>query len=234
MTQFDCFLKPNALAINQARQDHLESLGFPMSPGTVLEVGAGIGLHTKFFVDRGCSVTITEGREDNLQEIRSRWPDNPALLLDMDQDLSIAHLGEFDMVYCYGLLYHLGDPESALRRMAEVCRGQIFLELICSTDTEESLIRRKDPGGNDQSTVGQACRPSRSWILSKLRQYFGHGYISVTQPDHIEFPIDWQSTKSRNTRAVFVGSKVPLVNDLLSEVPLQQQKRYLKGPQRHA
>jgi hypothetical protein len=44
MSQFDCFLRPNALAINQARQDHLASLGFPLAPGSVLEVGAGIGL----------------------------------------------------------------------------------------------------------------------------------------------------------------------------------------------
>lgn len=228
MSQFDCFLRPNALAINQARQDHLASLGFPLAPGSVLEVGAGIGLHTQFFVDRGCSVTISEGREDNLQQIRSRWPNYRVVLLDMDQGQSITHLGEFDMVYCYGLLYHLGDPEGAIKRMSEVCRGQIFLELICNTDTESSLVIRKDPGGNDQSTVGRASRPSRLWILSKLREYFGHAYISITQPDHEEFPTDWNNPTLKNTRAVFVGSKIPLSNPLLTADPLQNQQRHTR------
>jgi len=229
MSKFDCFLTPNASAINRARQDHLASLGFPMSSGSVLEVGAGIGLHTQFFVDRGCSVTVTEGRKDNLEEIQRRWPDLPTHLLDLDHDTDIRYLGEFDMVYCYGLLYHLGDPENAIKRMAEVCKGQIFLELICSADTQESLKVQRDSNGNDQSTVGKACRPSRRWILAKLNQYFGHGYISVTQPDHGEFPADWNDPGKGNTRAIFVGSKTPLDNPLLTQEPLQIQEKFIKA-----
>lgn len=226
MSDFDCFLTQAALDINQARQEHLASLGLPLAPGSVLEVGAGIGLHTGFFVDLGCDVTITEGREDNLEQIKQRWPHHTVKLLDLDQEQSLAHLGEFDMVYCYGLLYHLGNPESAIKQMAQVCRGQIFLELICSTDTADSLVIQRDYRGNNQSVTGQACRPSRRWILSKLRQYFGYGYISVTQPNNREFPTDWSAPSHANTRAVFIGSKVPLNNPLLSEEPLQNQQRY--------
>ena len=227
MSQLDCFFTANALAINQARQEHLASLGLPLAPGSVIEVGAGIGLHTQFFLDRSCTVTVTDGREENIQEIRRRWPDLPSFVVDLDQDTNLDHLGRFDMIYCYGLLYHLGDPANALKRMADICRGQIFLELICSTDTGSVLHRYSDPAGNDQSTIGQGCRPSRSWILEKLREYFGWGYISVTQPNHPEFPLDWDRPSHGNTRAVFVGSRHRLDNHLLATQPSQTQKTML-------
>jgi hypothetical protein len=41
---------------NQRRQEHLASLGLDISGATVLEVGAGIGDHTSFFLDRGCQI----------------------------------------------------------------------------------------------------------------------------------------------------------------------------------
>jgi len=229
MNTFNCFLNNAALDINQTRQDHLSSLGFPQHPGTVLEVGAGIGLHTKFFIDRGCAVTITDGRQENLIEIQKRWPNLSSLLLDIEHSDDIRYLGEFDMIYCYGLLYHLGDPEKALQKLSTVCRGQIFLELICNTDINESLVIGRDPQGNDQSTAGLSCRPSRLWILERLKQYFGYGYISITQPNNHEFPTNWAHPSHRNTRAVFVGSKVELQNALLSDKPLQIQQKYMKG-----
>ena len=58
---FAVFLAPTALAINQARQSHLASLGLDLANKRVLEVGAGIGLHTPFFRERGCEVTVTDG-----------------------------------------------------------------------------------------------------------------------------------------------------------------------------
>jgi hypothetical protein len=43
---FAVFLTPEASAINMARQTHLASLGLDLARKRVLEVGAGIGLHT--------------------------------------------------------------------------------------------------------------------------------------------------------------------------------------------
>ena len=41
----------------------------------MLEVGAGIGDHTSFFLDRGCTVTVTEVQEQNLVVLGSRYAD---------------------------------------------------------------------------------------------------------------------------------------------------------------
>lgn len=229
MSQFNCFLAPNALAINQARQEHLDSLGLDIGPGLrVLEVGAGIGLHTGFFLNKGCDVVTSDGRADNVAEIRRRWPDVPVLQLDLEQESDLTRLGTFDLVYCYGLLYHVGDPDRVLSMLASICRGQILLELIVNMDRDETLYLVTDPAVNDQSTVGKACRPSRSWILRRLQHYWGHGYITITQPNHAEFPVDWNLQTHLNTRAVFVGSRTALSNPTLGSSITQVQTIYIK------
>lgn len=45
---------------NARRQEHLATLGLDLGNKSVLEVGAGIGDHTQFFLDRGCKVLCTE------------------------------------------------------------------------------------------------------------------------------------------------------------------------------
>ena len=47
--------------IIKARLDHLASLNLDISEKSVLEVGAGIGLLTGFFEDRGCSILSLKG-----------------------------------------------------------------------------------------------------------------------------------------------------------------------------
>jgi len=106
---FAVFLTPEANAINIMRQAHLASLGLDLACKQVLEVGAGIGLHTPFFLERGCEVLVTDGNAENVGEIRRRLPNVPSTLLDLEQDGALDHLGTFDIVYCYGLLYHLTE-----------------------------------------------------------------------------------------------------------------------------
>ena len=64
---------------NQRRLEHLSSLGLNSAGSTVLEVGAGIGDHTSFFVDRGCKVVTNDARQQNIEILRSRYPDVRAL-----------------------------------------------------------------------------------------------------------------------------------------------------------
>ena len=101
---FSVFLAPYAHAINHARQSHLGSLGLDLKGKKVLEVGAGIGLHTPFFLERGCDVTVTDGRAENVAEIARRLPGVKTAVVDLERDEPIV-LGRFDVIYCYGLLY---------------------------------------------------------------------------------------------------------------------------------
>lgn len=220
------FTTPAALAINQARQDHLASLGLDLQNKKVLEVGAGIGLHTKFFKDRGCDVVITDGNPQNVAEIKARHPDSESFVLDLEQQADLSCLGMFDLIYSYGVFYHLANVESAIKHLAEICHGQILVETRVSINTDDSIDYMSDHRGNNGSIVGKASRPSRQWMLTCLSKYFGHSYVSVTQPNHSDFPGDWTKAQGTNNRAIFVGSKTPLDLATLSHVLLDQQEIY--------
>ncbi len=220
---FSVFLAPNAHAINTARQSHLASLGLDLKGKTVLEVGAGIGLHTPFFLERGCSVTVTDGRPENVAEIARRHPGVKTAIVDLEQDKPIE-LGRFDVIYCYGLLYHLSNPQRALARLADVCDGQLLLETAVSPGTHDELLLVRDPDAFNQAISGIGCRPTRLWILNRLKSLFGYGYIPRTQPDHVDFPADWVHTPIQTMhRSIFVGSRTPLALPTLTDQVTNEQ-----------
>ena len=221
---FAVFLTPEASAINMARQTHLASLGLDLARKRVLEVGAGIGLHTPFFLKRGCEVLVTDGNAENVGEIRRRLPNVQSSLLDLEQDGTLEHLGVFDTVYCYGLLYHLSNPEAAIAKFASVCRGQLLLETVVSLGRYPEVQLMRDFVSNNQARSGIGCRPTRPWIMQTLSRYFGHAYVTRTQPDYPDFTPDWIIPETRLIyRGVFVGSKYPLSSsELLSELPDRQ------------
>lgn len=78
------FHSDHYLRHNARRLEHLASLRIPVAGMTVLEVGAGIGDHSHYYIDRGCSITITEARAENLDYLKRRYPDVHVRFLDMD------------------------------------------------------------------------------------------------------------------------------------------------------
>lgn len=225
---FWSFYEPDSLEINKARLEHLASLELNLARKSVLEVGAGIGLLTEFFEKLQCSVLITDSRPENVAEIAKRWPHCKSLVLDLDQISDLSFLGSFDVIFCYGTLYHLSHPEQALASMASICREMILLETIVSPrkGTEIYLVRESDSKTQAMSRIG--CRPTRQWVMEMLRKYFGYAYITKTQPHHEQFNVCWAPPfhKRMNYRAVFIGSKTPLKNHLLSKEILDCQTRW--------
>lgn len=211
---------------NQRRQEHLASLELPLAGRSVLEVGAGVGDHTSFFLDRGCTVTTTEGRPENVGRLRARFPALDVRLLDLDPPPDVPVPA--DVVYCYGLLYHLGDPEPALRYLASCAGALLLLETCVSYGDEESVNVVEEPKASpSQAVSGRGCRPTRPWIWARLLESFEHVYATTTQPWHEQFPLDWTVAPAdgRLTRAVFVGSRQPLDNpQLLTHLPARQER----------
>jgi Methyltransferase domain len=212
---------------NQRRQEHLASLGLPLENRTVLETGAGIGDHTSFFLDRGCTVVVTEPREENLEILRRRYPKLDVVALDLDRpDPALDTRAE--VVYCYGTLYHVSEPAVALAFLSEHCDDLLLLETWVSPDTGEDVrIVDEVQSMPSQAVSGHGSRPTRAWVVARLRQEFPHVYLTTTQPWHEEFPLDWTGDLDprRPTRAVFVASRRPLDNPLLTEeIPLRQTR----------
>lgn len=215
---FDVFLEPEARRINDARLTHIASLGLDLDRKRVLEVGAGIGLHTSFFEQRGCDVLSTDGAPANVAKMKDSWPGRRLGLLDLDEPAELNALGRFDIVFCYGTLYHLRDPEGALARLAAVCDGFILLETIVSRGAFPELHMVLDPSSANQAVSGIGCRPTRAWVMSALRRHFGHAYTTTDQPEYPDFVTDWGLIgHPGNLRAVFVGARQALSLPTLTE-----------------
>ncbi|MDA9490371.1 hypothetical protein XI08_14955 [Bradyrhizobium sp. CCBAU 11361] len=205
---------------NRRRQEHLASLMLPIAGRTVLELGAGIGDHTSFFLDRGCEVTATDAREPNLAHLRARFPKVTARMVDVERDLP-ADLPAHDIVYAYGILYHLSDPLSALTRIASLTKDMLLLETCVSFGAEETINTvPEDVNDPTQAANGLGCRPTRLLLFNSLKRLFPYVYVPRTQPWHDEFPINWLDRAPANAtrlyRSIFVASRTPLKSAMLA------------------
>ena len=225
----DVFLSYHYQRHNQRRLEHLAGLGLNIAGSTVLEVGAGIGDHTSFFIDRGCQVVTTDARQENIRILRSRYP---VRVLHLDLDDPPETFNElFDIIYCYGLLYHLKNPTNAIEFMSSCCRKMLLLE-TCVSFGDEDLLNTciEDALNPTQAISGTGCRPTRRWIYNQLKRHFEFVYLPITQPNYEEFPIDWTSPPHLNktlTRAVFIASRQKIINKLLvEEIPMKQKRSF--------
>jgi SAM-dependent methyltransferase len=199
--------------LNVARLAHLASLNLPLDGRSVLEVGPGVGRLTGFFLERGCSVVATEARSENLEELRRRMPAVDAREADVEE--SLLHLGSFDVVFCYGLLYHLESPLRALRNMAAVCTDLVLIEtMVC--DARLPVLRLEDETTSvNQALRGLAHRPSPSYLALALNRIgFDHVYAATDPPDHPDYRFTWVDNMDTARdgallRGVFVASRTP-------------------------
>jgi SAM-dependent methyltransferase len=215
---------------NQRRLEHLATLGLPLASRSVIEVGAGIGDHTEFFLDRGCSVITSDGRPENVELLRRRFSWIDVRHLDLD-DPDPAFRERADVVYCYGTLYHLRRPAEALEFLARCCASLMLVETCVSWGDDERL-ELVDEAAHlpSQAVSGQAVRPTRLWVYRRLRELFPHVYLPRTQPWHPEFPAQWEGEGPSEglTRAVFVASRSRLRNRRLTRRIPQRQPRQLR------
>ncbi|MBF0432242.1 MAG: class I SAM-dependent methyltransferase [Fibrobacteria bacterium] len=222
------FQNTHYLRHNARRLEHLASLRIDVYGSQTLEVGAGIGDHSSYYLDRNCPITITEARQENLSFLKSRYPDTPIEFLDMENPVDMKGK-PFEVIHCYGLLYHLGYPKLALKYMSEHCSKILFLETSVSFGSELSEnIVNEDASSKTQAFSGKGCRPTRDWLFSELKSHFEYVYCPSTQPNHEEFPLDWtcpEKHKNHLSRAIFVASRQKLDNELLlTELPEKQTR----------
>lgn len=209
------------------RLEHLATLMLPLRGRSVLETGAGIGDLTAFFLDRGCTVTSLEPRRTNVESFRARYRENAwwppehlrieqGDLLRLDDRTDIA---PHQIVFCYGLLYHLDQPLRALQSLARLCTDMLLVETAVAYGVEDDSIQfaPEDPLDPTNSITGTACYPSRRWMFNRLGELFEHVYMPLTQPHHEQFRLDWRqgTPPAGRSRAIFVASRTRLRNSLL-------------------
>jgi len=210
------------LRMNMRRLEHLATLNLPLHDKTVLEIGAGIGDLTSYFLDRGCSVTSIEGRVDNVSTFESRysnngfWPQERLKIVcwDVAQLDSNHELTPHQIVFCYGLLYHLCDPASVIRQAAALCSEIMLVETAVAYrfHSDDIVNFAEDEKNPTNSITGDGSYPSRKWVFNRLLEHFPYVYSTVTQPCHEQFRTEWSTAEQLQgrSRAIFVASRKAL------------------------
>ena len=227
----DLFHAQHYVRHNESRLTHLASLDLDLSGKTVLEVGAGIGDHTVFYLERGCAMTVTEVRPENLAVLRERFADTQHVAvrqLDLDHPTDLDEM--FDVVHCYGTLYHLEHPAEALAHLAKHCRSLLLLETCVSFGDEPEVNPvREQSHDSTQAFYGVGCRPTRPWVWDRLTALMPFVYSTVTQPNHEQFPLDWTTpgdVPAKLVRSVFIASRSDLSgNPNLSDTLPKRQRQ---------
>ncbi len=221
------FHDPDYQRYTKRRLEHLASLGLNISGASVLELGAGIGDLTDFFLDRGCRVVATEVRPESRDILRNRYKDLDVRELDLDNPGNAVKSDEmFDIVFCYGVLYHLSKPDEGIRYMAAHSRSMLLLETRVSFGQEASVNPYPEVSDSPtQSSTGGGCRPTRPWVFAELKKHFPYVYLPISQPHRAHFVTDWtvQPVEDILANSVFVASRNKLPGHMLVEdVPLRQ------------
>jgi SAM-dependent methyltransferase len=225
----DAFRTYHALQLNARRLEHLATLPLPLRSRRVLEIGAGVGDLTEFFVDRGCLVHATDARPEHVALMEQRFAGHPLVTvqaLDLDPPPA-TWPGVFDVVFCYGVLYHLSDPAAALDYMARACHDLLLLDTVVGDGTAGDVPSiAEDPAVAGAALSGRGSRPSRRWVWDRLGERFEHVYVPAAQPNHYEFPIDWTRPGPFTRRAIFVASRRRLDVPALEPALLDRQTRH--------
>lgn len=212
-----------AVAINEARMAWLEHADLPIANGRVLDVGCGVGHFIPFYTRRGCTVVAVDGREGNILELRRRHPTVDARVADV-QTMDPQAYGQFDVVHCFGLLYHLESPIAALRRIHALCRQLLIMEtMVCDALLPVSVLVDETKAAS-QAMDGLGTRSSPAFIALALNRVgFDHVYMAAMPPRHPDFQFRWTNNLETTRdgvplRCMFVASRTPLMSAAL--VPL--------------
>lgn len=154
---------------------------------TAVDVGCGLGDFSGYLKGLGLQVTALDGREENVAEARRRHAGVDFRVMDAE-DPAISTLGHFDLVLCFGLLYHLENPFRAIRNLRVLAGKALLLETIVAPGSEPVARLVEECEGEDQGLRHIAMISTESAVVRML-EAAGFGVVGrfATLPDHDEF-----------------------------------------------
>jgi len=183
---------------------------------TALDAGCGVGFFSNYLASLGFSVTGFDVREEGIVEAKSRYANVEFCVWDVE-DPPIQGLGEFDLVLCFGLLYHLENPLRAIRNLYSLTKKVLIVESLITPQRLPVAVLMDEHQGEDQGLNYVAFVPSESCLIKLLyRAGFPEVYRLLVLPDHEDFR---EAFFYKRRRTILVASKVKLQSFLLEWIP---------------
>lgn len=207
--------------ITDARSQHFKSMSLPLSGKSVIDVGCGIGHFSEMLAEQCGDVFCIDGRAENIKNLRELYPSRKCAVVDVETPDILMH-GTFDVVFCYGLLYHIMDPMGFIKNVSKICHEIMVLE-TCIMDSKEPMVQlvSEDPENETQALHSTGCRPSTSYVNACLKlSGFEFIYHPVSLPMHPQFDYklknDYSYIKQGHLiRNIFIASRNEIVSPML-------------------
>jgi len=184
---------------------------------TSLDVGCGVGFFSGLLADLGLQVVGLDGRSENVDEARRRYPQVAFHYADVE-DPALAGQGEFDLVLCFGLLYHLENPFRAVRNLHALTGKIVLIESMVVPEERTVLAFRDEGPTEDQGLRHMAFYPSEACLVKMLyRAGFSrvYGFSAQSLPDHPDFH---SSRSRRRVRTLLVAARTPVAAPFLKAI----------------
>jgi len=214
--------------------------GRPLEQLRILDLACLEGLYAVELARHGARVVAIEGREANIEKARFAKEvlglGNLELIRDDVRHLSRQQHGQFDVVLCLGILYHLDVPEvfTFLERIAEVCQRFAVIDTHVSLHDRECHVYRENkywgasyPEHRADVTPEEKAKAlwasldnTKSFWLTRPSLYNGLLHVGFTSVYECHTPAEPVKPYDRTTLVAMKGRLVTLASSpLINAVP---------------
>jgi 2-polyprenyl-3-methyl-5-hydroxy-6-metoxy-1,4-benzoquinol methylase len=101
----------------------------PFCPGTILEIGSGIGNISQFFIKENKSIFVSDIRLNYRNFIKNKFDLDGKRVIDIDiADVDFQNkysdlLGKFDSVFCLNVVEHIEDDNISIANMMQLLKA---------------------------------------------------------------------------------------------------------------
>jgi SAM-dependent methyltransferase len=163
----------------------VKHLGGSLAGKRVLDLGCNAGYWALCAIEAGCEFIVgVDGRQTHIDQARFVFEANDVQRSRYDFvtgnvfDLDLRALGEFDVVLCLGLLYHVSKPMELLEKIAAVNRDILLVDTNLVGTPGSFLRLRREPITHPSYAVDYelVSSPTRLAMLEMLGQL---GYAAI-------------------------------------------------------
>lgn len=169
----------------------------------ILELGCGYGDIGYVLATLGADVIFAEGRVDNCDVLRKRYPNNRVYQVNLENEWPFPENERFDMILHMGLLYHLDDFMFSLKKCA-LCTDNLVIETeVCDSNDPEFVLKiNENSNYYDQSLIGKGSRPSAEYIENRFGELgFDFERVNDSRCNALFHIYDWKVENTKTSRA---------------------------------